>query len=262
MLRDLSGLGVWRIDTQGYYAAVELQGAVEVVRLAAGAGRMLPATLRLEQRMVKRDGQIRRFAVPVLDIEVTPAQLMSGGAAVVEVAEIEAPPANNGAPLTPVPESVQEWPQSSIAEQAKAAPQRRKGSQQPIPATGLKPRTREQVAAQYIPSDERAALYDPPHPDHPKQTCAEYENAKLTEELAEEQESPIGEPAESEPESDEPITAQQLKLLAIKFRERGFGDAQRQDRLDFTASVIGRPIGSAKELTKAEASQVIDTLEN
>lgn len=43
MLRDLPGLGVWRIDTSGYYAAVELQGAVEVVQLAAGRGQMLPA---------------------------------------------------------------------------------------------------------------------------------------------------------------------------------------------------------------------------
>lgn len=38
----------------------------------------LPAQLRLEQRMVKREGKTMRFAVPVLDVEISPAQLVSG----------------------------------------------------------------------------------------------------------------------------------------------------------------------------------------
>lgn len=102
MLRDLPGLGVWRLDTQGYYAAVELRGAVEVLQLAAGRGALLPARLRLEQRVVKRPGangkpETRRYAVPVLDIEVSPAQLLSAGAQPLELAQVALPP------LTPVP---------------------------------------------------------------------------------------------------------------------------------------------------------------
>src|SRR5665647_389473 len=70
MLSDLPGLGVWRIDTSGYYAAVEMSGAVQVVQAAAGRGTLLPPRLRLEQRVVKRvesDGkpETRRFAVPL-----------------------------------------------------------------------------------------------------------------------------------------------------------------------------------------------------
>ena len=75
MLRDLRGLGLWRIDTSGYYAAVELAGAVEIIAAAAGAGALLPARLRLEQRQVKRTGrdgkpQTFNFVVPVIDIDV------------------------------------------------------------------------------------------------------------------------------------------------------------------------------------------------
>jgi hypothetical protein len=128
--------------------------------MAAGRGQMLPAQLRLEQRMTKRPGQgTRRFAVPVLDIEISPAQLMGSGqrAALSDpgVIAIEAPvggpppaatPIDARSPLTPVPETVPERPTSSIAEQASAVRQRRKSSQQPIPQTGLKPRTAAQAA--------------------------------------------------------------------------------------------------------------------
>lgn len=77
MLPDLPGLGVWRVDTQGYYAAVELGGAVEVASAAAERGQMLPARLRLEQRKVLRDGKTHKFATPVLDLDVSPAQLLA-----------------------------------------------------------------------------------------------------------------------------------------------------------------------------------------
>lgn len=150
MLRDLPGLGVWRIDTSGYYAAVELQGAVQVIQVAAGQGRMLPARLRLEQRMVKRtvDGksQTRRFAVPVLDVEVSPGELMARP----QTAEVRTPQQaaqlDGSARLTPVPASLPAGPSRSVAEQVaevdRDAPQpSRRNAAQAIPETGLRPRT-------------------------------------------------------------------------------------------------------------------------
>lgn len=72
-----------------------------------------------------------------------------------------------------------------------------------------------------------------------------------------------GEPDEPEPlPLDEPITPAQLKLLLIRFRERGFTDQQRQERLDYCIGLIGRQITSSKELTSNEASRIIDSLEN
>ena len=146
MLRDLPGLGVWRIDTSGYYAAVELGAAVEIVLAAAGAGALLPARLRLEQRMVKRrdpaSGKVTtlRFGVPVLDVDITPGQLVSGQ--VGQPAALDQPEPVRAA-LTPV--SAPERSVPSIAEQAAAVdvapePKTRRNAQVPLPPTGLEPR--------------------------------------------------------------------------------------------------------------------------
>jgi hypothetical protein len=143
MLRDLPGLGVWRIDTQGYYAAVELSGAVQIISLAAGRGALLPARLRLEQRSVKRPDakgkpQTLRFAVPVLDIEVTPAQLLSGGAEPIQLADATQPR------MTPVPQLALAV-QPSIAEQSAppAARTPRKNAAPEIPSSGRTRRTEQ-----------------------------------------------------------------------------------------------------------------------
>lgn len=76
MLRDVPGIGVWRLDTGGYYAGVELPGMVELLSRAQG---MVAALLELRQRTVTRDGQTKHFVVPVLHVEdFTPGQLLSG----------------------------------------------------------------------------------------------------------------------------------------------------------------------------------------
>lgn len=190
MLRDLPGLGVWRIDTQGYYAAVELQGAVGIVQMAAGRGQMLPARLRLEQRMVKRPGQpTRRFAVPVLDIEVSPGQLLSATS-------------GDATPLIPVPQSVAEHPAPSIEEQASkpVVKPARANAAQPVARSGLPPRAMAQK-----------------------------------------------------------ITQAQMRKLGVSLKEAGL--TERPAVLAFIAEVVGREVGSRKDLTSDEASQVIDILE-
>jgi hypothetical protein len=142
MLRDLPGLGVWRIDTQGWYAAREMSGAVRIIQMAAGRGALLPARLRLEQRSVKRPDehgkvQTLRYAVPVIDIEITPAQLLAGSSEPLELEQVTRPP------LTPVPQLTSLLP--SIAEQSAAPAARppRKNAAPAIPASG---RQRSQAA--------------------------------------------------------------------------------------------------------------------
>ena len=56
----------------------------------------------------------------------------------------------------------------------------------------------------------------------------------------------------------EGITDAQVKMLAASMNERGITD--RDDALAYVASVIGREVGSRKELTREEASRVIDSL--
>jgi hypothetical protein len=74
ILPDLDGIGLWRLDTQGFNAAAELAG---VVGLVSGLGTLLPAKLRLEQRSSIKAGQTRRFAVPTLDLEMPARQIMA-----------------------------------------------------------------------------------------------------------------------------------------------------------------------------------------
>lgn len=73
----------------------------------------------------------------------------------------------------------------------------------------------------------------------------------------------------SAPEPDEPtepessagpdmITEPQSKKMHAQFRERGL---DRDEALDYCGGVVGHSITTTKELTKAEASQVIDDLE-
>lgn len=243
MLRDLPGLGVWRIDTSGYYAALELQGAVEVVQMAAGAGQMLPAKLRLEQRMVKRQGeQVKRFAVPVLDIEVSPAQLLGGGAIGIDgtpgTMAIEAPrqrAVDGASPLTPVPESLPEAPVASIADQASAVRESRRRAQ-PIPSTGIKPRTAKQANEGGLAAgkggDRAAENGMPPPPDEPP-------------------------PLDDEPEK--PSNTAQNRKMHASFRDAGL--TARADRLEVTSAILGYPLDTSAKLTSSEASKLIDTLE-
>lgn len=82
VLRDVEGIGVWRLESHGYYAATELP---EVAEFLARANGYVSAWLILEERIVKRDNQTRRFMVPALEVDITPAQLMAGGGGIAAV---------------------------------------------------------------------------------------------------------------------------------------------------------------------------------
>lgn len=79
VLSEIEGVGVWRLESHGYYAALELPGVAE---LLAQTGGYVEAFLGLEQRTAKRDGQTRHWMVPTIDLAVTPAALMAGAASV------------------------------------------------------------------------------------------------------------------------------------------------------------------------------------
>ena len=79
MLPDIPGLGVWRLETDGWNAATSLPATIEML-LSLSVQPWVKAVLRLEQRSAKKrqdDGKVvtHRFAVPVLD---TPDDLTLG----------------------------------------------------------------------------------------------------------------------------------------------------------------------------------------
>lgn len=72
MLTRVPGLGVWRYESHGWNAAVEVPTMLDLLALGAKTGAFVPAVLRLEQRVSKKKGEgTRRFAVPVIDIQET-----------------------------------------------------------------------------------------------------------------------------------------------------------------------------------------------
>lgn len=230
MLRDVPGLGLWRLDTQGWYAAQELIGAVEVLQVAAGRGALLPARLRLDQRQVKRpdkNGKVvtRRFAVPVIDIEITPAQLLAGGQGQ-PLQQLEAA----RPPLTPVP--LLAAPVPSIAEQSAPPPARPKRSNAAteIPASG---RT-------------RSGAFRPPEPPLEEPT----DDAVFAAE-------PVAKAPAAEPELELGERIQeQLKKARKAEREAAANDEQREALAQAFAGVPGPAIiGGVRTLFPAAVGE-------
>lgn len=75
MLRDVPALGQWLLISKGYHAAVTLPPAAE---LLAQAGGYVAGWLGMEEKSAIVKGQLARFKVPTLDVEITPAALMAG----------------------------------------------------------------------------------------------------------------------------------------------------------------------------------------
>lgn len=77
LLPDIPGIGSWMLSSTGWNAAAELAGAADLLQRASAQGVLIPARLRLEQRVEVKQGQTRRFAVPVIDIDVSFRDLIS-----------------------------------------------------------------------------------------------------------------------------------------------------------------------------------------
>ena len=93
ILPEIPGVGVWRLETHGYYATGELPGVVHLMSATLESGRSVPARLRLEQRERKVPGQpTKRFAVPVLDADVPLGQMLETQRALTAGERPEAPP--------------------------------------------------------------------------------------------------------------------------------------------------------------------------
>ena len=227
MLADLATSGLWRLDTQGFYASVELAGSFELSQLvAAGTGRvLLPGWLRLEQREIRRPGeQVKRFAVPVLDLEMDTRGLLapSQAAALVGAPQtlvIAEGDIESSAGLTPIPVGVSTLADELAAVNEPELPKPRRNAAAPLPSTG---RPRRTAAERHDTVEQQ-----PPH------------------------ETPTFKP------TDKPTDEQRGMLFAL-LNERGM--TERPARLLWANTQIERLIESYTDLTRGEVSQLIDTL--
>jgi hypothetical protein len=116
VIPDLAGLGIWRLDTKSYNAAVDIGDQAEMLEKAREHGIYLRAQLRIDRIERPVDGQTRKFTVPVLTILDTFRDVVSGA---IEGRSIAAqlPPAP-GQPL-----ALAAGPASAPARELPAAPE-------------------------------------------------------------------------------------------------------------------------------------------
>ena len=225
ILTAIQGIGIWRLETHGWNAAQELNGAIEVLRVIQNRGAMVPARLLLEQRQSKKDGKTHNFAVPVLDLNLSVAALTGGMAA----------PAAIESGVTPMALPAV----SSISEQVRPPAPRpaRSNAAAPLPATGIAPRpanaevfadAREEGAAHAA----EAAQHDP---------VAQQGTGQLT--------TPSGAPL---------LTEKQGAMIHRLFTKLKI--TEREERLTYLADQFNHPFDSSSELTKREASTLIEHL--
>lgn len=166
ILPEVPGLGTWRLETHGYYAAVELGGALAIIAREAARGRLIPARLLLVEREVRRlvsgKAEVRQFVVPMIDVDLDALPAASSAAA-----ELAAPVAAVGAGETPAPapapapsrwrpvdaQALPAGPEISVADQlaevdpaTRPARKARKNAAAPIRPTGRRPRPAAAVA--------------------------------------------------------------------------------------------------------------------
>lgn len=75
VLRDVEGIGVWRLESKGWNAAAELP---DTATFLAQVGGYIDGFLGLEPRTVVSDGKTKHFMVPVIHVDATPAEIMAG----------------------------------------------------------------------------------------------------------------------------------------------------------------------------------------
>jgi len=158
VLPQVPAFGLWRLETHGYYAAVELGGVVDVANQVAPEGQFLEAQLRIDQRTAKRldakgDTITQHYVVPVLDLGLTFRELLAPvtssspalpAAADATMGEAEGQAhSQDRAVLAPVPDLA---PPPAVADQLDRLRQAQpRAPKVPLPPAGIDPETGEIV---------------------------------------------------------------------------------------------------------------------
>jgi hypothetical protein len=79
VLPDVPDLGVWRMETKGYYAANEIAASIDLIRNATGGDVMVPVRLRIEPRKRVAQGRTKQYPVIVVEIRGATAGQILGG---------------------------------------------------------------------------------------------------------------------------------------------------------------------------------------
>ena len=129
--------------------------------------------------------------------------------------------------------------------------------------TTSRPTRKRTVQRAPLRTPDEPPLEDEPASDEPSQTDAgEHTPEETSGAEGEAGSTPAGTGSPASPTNDEPTTpsAAQMRKMHATFNDLGVTDRDR--RLAITSTAIGRRIGSASELTAAEAHVLLDRLNN
>jgi hypothetical protein len=135
-LHQLAGVGTFRLESHGWYAATELPEAARLLIQLAANGRYVPAALAIEQRTVKRDGQTKKFPVPVLRVKQALQTLMTGEIIDTPALPDARPALPPGEPQERMQETVRKNERSTYAGATGARPQPPKETRPAAPPPG------------------------------------------------------------------------------------------------------------------------------
>lgn len=79
ILPSIPDLGVWRVETHGYYAAVELPATTDFLGAMAVQGQQIPAVIAIEIRKSKKGGTTKTYPVPVVRLRHSMDELAAIG---------------------------------------------------------------------------------------------------------------------------------------------------------------------------------------
>lgn len=190
MLPELWDIGVWRLETHGYYAAVELGGIVPLLESATRQNIALKAALGVEQRTIKKidERHPRHFAVPVVQVSHSLGSLLD------QAGMLESPSGQEPAMSAPSP----------------ASPAELGGQEPPARALGTGEPARVQESPTLTSESGTPEPQDPPQPpQEPEPAPAEPETR----------------PAESTVEDPQKSKRQHV---ARKMRDAGLDDDERR----------------------------------
>lgn len=131
MIPDLPGIGVWMLESHGFYAATEMTGVAEMLATAGARGVQIPARLRIEQRerRVYMGPDVapvsKKFPVPVLEVLATLREIAgaaaSGQRALASSLPPETIPVRAAITSAPVPAAIEATSAQALLSRAFAA---------------------------------------------------------------------------------------------------------------------------------------------
>jgi hypothetical protein len=136
ILPDVPGMGVWRLETQSYYAAIELAGAASLLELVTARGALMQARLRIDHRSAWRNGEKTNFPVPVIDIDAGFGDILALGQGAAP-GGLPAGPSTSG--YVPVPEGSGVGVAEGLSQAQSVEQVGRRGRTPDIGASGFEP---------------------------------------------------------------------------------------------------------------------------